>query len=672
MKTSLSLPTFTDILPENVESALDKILDDNRTQLNALLSLKKYSWEELIQPLEDMDVKLHDMWAIVAHLNNVKNNKALQEVYQKCLLKLTEYQSQLSQNVDLYHAYETIKANVENLDQAQQKIIDNTLLDFKLNGVHLSSKEKSQFLKLEKKLAELESQFEQNLLDATDAWKKLIIDEREINGLTEDAKYLAQKEAERSGKPGWMLTLQIPCYIAVMTYAENRSLREEMYHAYVTRASEIGSNNSKFDNSPIMEEILILRQQKANLLGYSNFAELSLVKKMAKKPERVIQFLTEIVQYAKPKAKNEWEELKQFALQQDNIDHLQAWDVAYYSEKLRQKQYNISQEELRPYFPIDLVLKGLFFIAEQLYGIKITKETGVDIWHPDVQFFQVHNENNDRIASFYLDLYARPQKRGGAWMDHCYDRHLNSKKNLQLPVTFLVCNFTPPTNSKPALLTHDEVLTLFHEFGHGLHHMLTTINYVGVSGLNNVAWDAVEFPSQFMENFCWEKQCLDIFAKHYQTGETLPQAMVDRLIASKNYHTGLQTLRQLEFALFDFKLHLIYDAQKETSIQELLNNVRKEVGVIPVPCYNRFQHSFSHIFGGGYAAGYYSYKWAEVLSADAFELFLQQGVLNRQLGEQLQEKFLSQGGAKDALELYIDFRGREPSIDALLVQLGMK
>lgn len=666
-------PPFSQIRPEHVEPAIDQILTENRERVAELLQkTRTYTWDNLIRPLEDMDDRLDKAWAPVRHLNAVVNNDPLRQAYNACLPKLSEYATELGQNQALYEAHRAIAQSEEfnELDPAQKKILKDALRDFRLAGVALPEAKKSRFKAIEQRLSQLSSQFEENVLDATDAWSKHLTDSRQLAGLPETAKAVARQAASSRGLDGWLLTLEFPCYAAVMTFADDRTLRQELYEAYVTRASDQGPSAGRFDNTACMEEILRLRHEKAQLLGYANFAELSLATKMAETPKQVLEFLEELAARSKPKAIEELAELRQFARKQYGVEDLAAWDLMYYSEKLRQHRFQLSQEEVKQYFPATKVVSGLFQVVERLYGFTIRQLTGVDVWHPEVSCYEILDRQGDVRGRFYLDLYARPKKRGGAWMDECVARR-KLKGQVQIPIAFLTCNFTPPTEEAPALLTHDEVLTLFHEFGHGLHHLLTQVNYLSASGIRGVEWDAVELPSQFMENFCWQKEALELISGHYLSGQPLPEELFSKMLAAKHFQTGMQMVRQLEFALFDFRLHLEYDPASGGRIYEILDEVRDQVAVFKPPAFNRFAHSFTHIFGGGYAAGYYSYKWAEVLSADAFSRFEEEGIFDPVTGRAFLEHILETGGSRPALESFIAFRGREPKIDALLRHSGI-
>ncbi len=670
------LPPFQQIKPEHVEPALEALIKSNREQIQILLKENEhYSWGNLIQPLEDMDDRLGRMWSPVSHMNSVVNSDALRDAYNNCLPLLSEYSTELGQNVELYEAYQAIKDSPEfsKLDLAQKKIINNALRDFHLSGIDLPIEKKKRFREIRQQLSKLTSKYEENVLDATQAWSKHITDKDLLAGLPDSALAMAKQAAEAKELEGWLFTLNFPSYYAVISYADDRALREEMYQAYSTRASDQGPNAGQWDNSKIMEDILALRHEVAQLLGFNNYAERSLATKMAETPDQVLGFLHDLAKRSKPMAKQELSELTGFAKQEHGVADLSAWDVPYYGEKLRQHTFDFSQEDLKPYFPETKVIPGMFAVVKRLYGISINEVDGVETWHDDVHFYEIRDEKEELRGQFYLDLYSRDKKRGGAWMDDCMGRKRNADGSLQIPVAYLTCNLTQPLGDDPALFTHDEVTTLFHEFGHGLHHMLTQVEYIGVSGINGVAWDAVELPSQFMENWCWEREALDLIAAHYQTGEPIPEELFNKMYAAKNFQAGMQMVRQIEFSLFDFRMYYEYQAEDKSPdrIQKILDEVRSEVAVITPPSYNRFQHGFSHIFAGGYAAGYYSYKWAEVLSADAFSLFEEKGIFDSETGNAFLECVLEQGGTKEPMELFKKFRGREPEIDALLRHSGI-
>ncbi len=667
------LPAFESIQASHLEPAIDQLLAENRSTVKALLSsTENYNWDNLLQKLEDMDDRLSRAWSPASHLHSVADNDQLREAYNACLEKLSDYSTEMGQNEDLFHAYEQIASSSDFnvLTSAQQKVITNALRDFKLSGIALDAESKERYKVIQQKLSKLQTRFEENLLDATQAWKKLITDPGELSGLPESCLALAAQTAKNAGKEGWLFTLEFPSYMPVMQYADNASLRREVYEAYVTRASDKGPNAGEFDNSEIMIEILKYRTEKAKLLGFDSYAHYSLATKMAEHPDEVLGFLNDLADRTNTFAKQEFEELTRFAHETASVTQLEGWDVAYYSEKLRQKKFDISQEALRPYFPADQVIEGLFAITNKLYDVIIKQRAGVQVWNKDVIFFDILDPQGELRGSFYLDLYARQHKRGGAWMDECLVRK-KSSAGIQNPVAYLTCNFTPPVGDKPALLTHDEVTTLFHEFGHGLHHMMTRVEYSGVSGINGVPWDAVELPSQFMENWCWEKEALDLFARHIDTGKLMDDELFEKMTRARTFQAGMQMVRQLEFSLFDYRLHMEFAANESLVIQDLLNEVREQVAVVKAPEFNRFQHSFAHIFAGGYAAGYYSYKWAEVLSADAFSKFEERGIFDKTTGKEFLQSILEQGGSREPMDLFVEFRGRKPSIEPLLRHSGI-
>jgi len=668
------LPRFSLIKPEHVEPAIDQVLADCRAQVETLLSSNsEFTWDNLIQPLEDMDERLSRVWSPVSHMNSVVNSDELRASYNACLGKLSNYGTEMGQNAELFKAYQSIAKGDEyhRLDRAQKKIIDNSIRDFRLSGIDLNDDQKARYKALMEELSTLTSKFEEHILDATREWTKLITDEAALAGLPDSTRAMAQQSATQREKEGWLFTLEFPSYLGVMTYSDDREFRKEMYTAFVTRASDQGPHAGKWDNTPLMEEILTLRHEAAQLLGFENYAERSIATKMAVSTSQVMEFLTDLAERSLPIAKNDLDELRAFANEQHGLSTLEAWDVVYYGEKLRQHKYSISQEAIKPYFPEHRVIAGMFGVVEKLYGLNITESRRVETWHKDVRFFEIFDKDGHLRGQFYLDLYARQFKRGGAWMDECIVRKLTDNDGIQTPVAYLTCNFSSPIGDDPALFTHDEVLTLFHEFGHGLHHMLTKVNYPSVSGINGVAWDAVELPSQFMENWCWERDALALISGHYQSGEPLPDEMFDKMIAAKNFQSGMQMVRQLEFSIFDFRIHLEFDPKRGAAIHDILDDVRQQVSVIRPPSFNRFPHSFSHIFSGGYSAGYYSYKWAEVLSSDAFSLFEEKGIFDRETGLNFLSMILEQGGSREPMELFIEFRGREPQIDALLRHTGI-
>lgn len=667
------LPAFDRIAPEHVLPAVEQTLQTIRQRIEQLLANNRpYTWENLLAPLEAVLETLNRVWSPVSHLNAVRNNPALREAYNTCLPLLSAFETELGQHEGLYRAIRSVadSAQFRELDVAQRRSIENRLRDFRLSGIALEAEQRQRFKDIQQRLSALQSQFQDNVLDATGGWKKHVTDEALLGGMPETAKALARQTAAQEQLEGWLLTLEFPSYFAVITYADDRALREELYTAYVTRASDRGPHAGKWDNSAIMEEIVALRHEAAQLLGFASFAERSLETKMASNPDQVTQFLHDLADRSVRQARTELDEVQAFASELGFKGTLQAWDIAYYAEQLRQRRYAISQEELKPYFPDTRVVAGLFRVVERLFGIQVEERTGVSTWHPDVRFFEIREADGAVCGRFYLDLYARANKRGGAWMDS-YASRMPAVGNSGIPVAYLTCNFSPPVGDQPALLTHDEVVTLFHEFGHGLHHMLTRIDTPSVAGINGVAWDAVELPSQFLENWCWEREALDLVAAHHLDGETLPDDLFQRLQAARNFQSAMRMLRQLEFALVDMRIHHEYKRDRGARMYNLLDEVRRRVAVVVPPAFNRYLHSFSHIFGGGYAAGYYSYKWAEVLSADAFSLFEEKGVFDPAAGRQFRNEILAQGGSRDPMDLYIAFRGRAPTIDALLRHSGL-
>ena len=665
------LPPYSAIRPEHVEPAISQILADNRQAIDQLLATAhaQPSWQGLVLALDELNARLGRAWSPISHLNAVCNSSEIRAAYEACLPRLSEYFTEMGQNKPLFEAYAALAASPQagGFDVAQKTILEHALRDFRLSGIDLPVAEQQRYGAIQMKLSELTSKFSNQLLDATQAWSKHISAEAALAGLSDSAKAQMQQAAQARQLEGWLITLEFPSYYAVMTYADDRALREELYAAYCTRASDQGPHAGQFDNGPLMAEILDLRQELARLLGFANYAELSLASKMAESSEQVLQFLRDLALRSKPFAARDLQALQRFAAAQ-GCSELQSWDLGYYGEKLRQQRYSIAQEQVRAWFPIDKVLSGLFAIVQKLYGIQIKELSGFDTWHADVRLFEI-TENGQPLGRFFFDLYARANKRGGAWMDGARDQRRNACGQLISPVANLVCNFTPAVNGQPALLTHDEVTTLFHEFGHGLHHLLTEVEHAGASGINGVAWDAVELPSQFMENWCWEPEGLALISAHFETGEPLPRDMLDKMLAAKNFQSGLGMLRQLELSLFDFELHAASGDGR--SVLQVVESIRAEVAVMRPPAYNRFANGFAHIFAGGYAAGYYSYKWAEVLSADAFSLFEEQGVLNGETGRAFRQAILARGGSQEPMALFVDFRGREPSIDALLRHSGL-
>lgn len=668
------LPPFSQIKPEHVKPAVEHAIADCKKRVETVLAHDENpTWDNLIAPLEEVNDRLGRIWSPVSHLNSVLNSEELRQAYESCLPMLSEYSTWVGQHEGLFEAYQNLakRDNFKKLSLAQQKDVNNTLRDFRLSGIALEAGQKARFGEIKARLSDLSSRFANQVLDATQAWIKHITDEAQLAGLPESARAAAKAQAEARQLEGWVFTLDIPSYLPIMMYADDASLREELYQAYSTRASDQGPNAGEFDNTAVIEETLALKQELAELLGYENYAQLSLATKMAETEQQVLDFLDQLAERSYPQGKTELAELKAFAEQEYGISELNAWDVSYYGEKLKQHKYTISDEELRPYFPANKVVQGLFETVKRLFGVKVTERFGVEVWHPDVRFFDIYGEDGELRGSFYLDLYARANKRGGAWMDDCMGRRYREDGSLQKPVAYLTCNFNGPVGDDPALFTHNEVETLFHEFGHGIHHMLTKVEVAGVAGINGVAWDAVELPSQFLENWCWQPEALAFISGHYQTGEPLPADLLERMLAARNFHSALMMLRQLEFSLFDFRLHMATDAAAPGRVQAILDSVRDKVSVLLPPSFNRFQHGFSHIFAGGYAAGYYSYKWAEVLSSDAFSRFEEEGIFSEKTGRDFLHAILEQGGSKEPMELFKQFRGREPKIDALLRHSGI-
>lgn len=651
------------------------------TQLNAMLNrnLEKidyilkhnasFTWENLMQPLEEMEDELERFWSPLSHLHAVMDSKVLRECYQTCLPLLSSYETAIGHNHALYEAIQSLDS--ERLNPIQQKIIADQIRDFKLAGVALSPEKKERFEAIETRLSHLTNQYENYVLDATQAFTLHITNEQRLLGLPEHALYAAKTLAMEKKLEGWVLSLEIPSYIAVMTFAEDRALREEIYHAYVTRASDQGPNALEFDNTPIMNEILMLRQEKAELLSFKNYAALSIATKMAESTDQVMSFLNDLVLKAHHQAKEEFNELLIFAQQTFHLNELAPWDIAFISEKKRQAQFSISQEELRAYFPLPKVMGGLFYIVNQLYGMTLQEINSVEVWHPEVKCYLILDSEQNPRGYIYMDLFARQNKRGGAWMDSFQSRRKLADDSIQLPIASLNCNFAKPVGDQPAILSHDELQTLFHEFGHCLHHILTQMNYLDVSGIHGVEWDAVELPSQFFENWCWEEQALSELTEHIVTHKALPHDLFKKLIQIKNFQSAMAMMRQLEFSLFDFCLHQQTEVTTGT-VQQILNDIRQQTSVVPIAPYNRTQHSFSHIFAGGYAAGYYSYKWAEVLSSDAFSRFEEEGVFNPKTGRDFLHEILEVGGSRKTAISFECFRGRKATVDALLRHNGIQ
>ncbi|NQZ90212.1 MAG: oligopeptidase A [Colwellia sp.] len=669
------LPSFSQIKPEHIKPAVEHAIAECKKVIANVLEEKTFTWANLVMPTDEADDTLTKLWSPVSHMNSVINSDELRDAYESCLPLLSEYSTFVGQHQGLYQAYQQLADSDEyqQLNIAQKKVMDNALRDFKLSGIALNDDDKKRYGEVVTRLSELSSTFGNNLLDATQAYSVNIIDKSELAGLPDSAIEAAAELAKDKEKQGWLFTLDIPSYLPVMMYCGNVKLREQLYRGFVTRASDQGPNASEFDNSGVMNELLKLRHELAQLLDFNNFAEKSIATKMASSTDEVLDFLENLAVKSKAQGQQDLNEVKAFAKTEFNETDLQAWDLPYYSEKLKQSRYAISDEECRPYFPENKVVAGLFEVVNRLFGLQINEISNIDTWHKDVKFYEVFDRDNNLRGRFYLDLYARAHKRGGAWMDDCKSRRELANGDIQYPVAYLTCNFNKPIGDKPALFTHDEVVTLFHEFGHGIHHMLTQINASGVSGIDGVPWDAVELPSQFLENWCWQPEALAFISGHFETGEPLPQEMLDKMLAAKNYQSAMQMLRQLEFSIFDFKMHKDYqpDNQNDNYIQKILNQVRNEYSVVKAADFNRFQHSFGHIFGGGYSAGYYSYKWAEVLSADAFSRFEEEGVFNEKVGNDFLTNILEKGGSQEPSELFKAFRGREPEIDALLRHCGI-
>jgi oligopeptidase A len=661
-----ALPAFDRIRASEVEGTIRTLLERNRGEVASLESQPQPTFANTVLPLEQVAHRLSRTWSPISHLNGVLNSDELRASYNACLPLLSNYWTDLAQSEPLYRAYRAIAANeADRLDPAQRRVIERALEDFRLAGVGLSAERKERYKAVVQELALLGAKFEENVLDAMNSWTKHVTDEKELAGINGVIVEQARARAAEKNLAGWVLALDQPTYVAVLTDAESEPLRREFYEAWSTRASDRGPSAGKFDNTGVMAKILALRHEAASLLDFPNYAAYALATRMAPSNEAVFDFLRKLAKVARPAAQKEFAELEAFAGRK-----LHPWDVTYYGEKLQAKLFSITQEELRPYFPLPRVLEGLFSVAGKLFGVKIVERGGVPIYHADARFYEIVDATGAVRAGFYLDACARPKKRAGAWMDDCVGRK-DFGGERTIPVAYLVCNFLPASGGKPALLTHDDVVTMFHEFGHGLHHMLTRVGYPSIAGINGVSWDAVELPSQFLENFAWRPEVLATMARHFETGEPLPADKQQKLLGSRTFHAGLATLRQLEFALFDFRLHAEYDPAKGSRVHEILAEVRAEVSVVTPPEWNRFPHNFGHIFAGGYAAGYYSYKWAEVLAADAFAAFEEKGVFDRDVAQRFLDTILSQGGAKKALDAFVDFRGREPDVNALLKQQGL-
>jgi len=672
--TMTDLPPFSQIKPEHIKPAVEQAIADCRANVEAVIANEAApSWETICAPLAETDDRLSRIWSPVGHLNAVKNSNELREAYESCLPILSDYGTWVGQHKGLYEAYKAIKAadSFGQLTQAQQKSITDALKEFELSGIGLPAADQHRYGEISKRLSELASTFSNNVLDATMGWSKLVGDEADLGGLPESALQAAQAAAEAKAQKGYLFTLEIPSYLPVMTYCENRELRQEMYEAFVTRASDRGPNAGKWDNTDIISEKLKLSHELARLLGFGSYSEKSLATKMAETPDQVLGFLNDLASRAKPQGEREVAELRDYAASEFGAADLEPWDFAFYSEKLKQHRYSISDEQLRPYFPEHKVVAGLFEVLKRVFGMDVKSRDGVDVWDGSVSFYDIFDASGELRGSFYLDLYAREHKRGGAWMDECMVRRTCTDGSLQKPVAYLTCNFNKPIGDKPALFTHDEVVTLFHETGHGIHHMLTQVDAPAVSGINGVPWDAVELPSQFLENWCWEEEALAFISGHHESGEALPKEMLDKMLDAKNFHSAMGILRQLEFGLFDFTLYSNYDPEIGAQVLDTLFDIKSRVSVVPSPEWGRFPNSFSHIFAGGYSAGYYSYLWAEVLSTDAYSRFEEEGIFNTRTGADFLDCILERGGSEEPMALFKRFRGREPKIDALLRHSGI-
>ena len=666
------LPRFAAIRPEHVQPAVDAALADYRARIDALIADPvQRTFVNTLLPQEALENFIERLWSPVSHLHSVADTAELRKVFAPAEEALNDFAAGLGQNRELFAAVTSVASGAEFpcLPRAARTLVDHSLRDFRLAGVALEQPARTRFRDISNALTRLGTEFEEAVLDATQAWAEPA-DETALAGVPDSDRALMHEAAREAGRDGYLVTLKPPSVQAILTFADNRGLRERVYTAYHTRASEQGPQAGRYDNSARIEEILALRHEAARLLGFANAAEESLATKMAATPGRVLDFLHDLVRRAKPVALRELAELREFAVSELSLADLQPWDIGYVSEKLRQRKFSLGEEDLKPYFPLPAVLDGLFAIVANVFGVSLRERAGVEVWHPDVRFYDVLDASGNVIAGGYVDLYTRTGKRGGAWMDVCRSRFYNGHET-RLPIAYLTCNFAPPGADRPTLLTHDEVTTLFHEFGHGLHHLLTEVDYPSVAGIDGVEWDAVELPSQFMENFCWQRQALNLFARHWQTGAPLPDELFVRMLAARHFHAGLFLVRQLEYALFDFRLHLEFDPARGARALELLNEVRREIAVLQPPAWQRMPHSFTHIFAGGYAAGYYSYLWAELLSADAFARFEETGVFDAATGVAFRNSILAVGGSRPALESFVEFRGREPQADALLRSYGL-
>ena len=663
-----TLPSFSKIKHDHITSAVDTIITENKQAINQIeLNSADPSWENFVVPLEIIDEKLSRVWSQIGHLNSVVNSEELRKEYNKNLGKISLYYSELAQNLKIFTGFKnlTLKKNYSKLSVIQKKIVNDELVGFKLGGIDLSTKKQNTFKEIKSTLSKLSAKFEENLLDSVNAFNLHITSKDILSGLPTNILKSAQLKANENKKKGWLFTLDFPTYIPLMQYADNRQLRQDMYYAYATKASEL--SNKKLDNTSHINEILKLKLQLANILGFDDYASMSLTTKMAKSSDQIIQFLNNLARKAKPFATKDMHDLEEIGARY-NINKIEAWDIAYLSEKIKIEKFNFSDLDIKNYFPKPKVLNGLFNLVRRLYGITITRAK-TDVWHKDVEFYEIHNQRHKLIGQFYLDLYARKNKRGGAWMDEAISK-FNFNGFESIPAAYLTCNFSSPSRGRPAYFTHDEVITLFHEFGHGLHHLLTDITHYSVAGIKSVEWDAVELPSQFMENFCWEWSVIKDMTEHVDTKKTMPKILFNKMIEAKNFQSGLQTLRQVEFALFDITLHSSYKPASGKFLAHL-EKIRASIAIVKAPNWNRFPHSFSHIFAGGYAAGYYSYKWAEVLSADAYSLFEETGIFSKKIGNKFKNEILGRGGSRPAIKSFEAFRGRKPKIDALLKHSGL-
>ncbi len=661
-----SLPAFGRIEAQHARPALERVLDDNRSRLAELTAQAAPTFASLVVPVEELSYRLSRVWSPIGHLNAVANSAQMREAYNECLPLLTAYSSELGQNAALHAGYEhVLRHEGAALDPAQRRVVENALRDFRLAGVHLPAEQQIRYREVAQRLAQLGTKFSENVLDAARAYTRSVTDAAELAGLPANAVERAAADAREAGQPGWLFKLDQPTYMTVMTSAESSALRRDIYEAWVTRGSELGPSAGRFDNNPVIAEILPLRHELARLVGFDNFADYALATRMAKSSAQVLGFLDDLAQRCMPAARREFADLEEFAGRR-----LDAWDVAFYGERLQESRFQVSQEALRPYFPLPKVLDGLFALIERLYGVSVQERPGVGVWHPSVRYYDLRDTERRVVAGFYLDPYSRTEKRSGAWMDECVIAK-NLPSGSALPVAQLVCNFTAPVGDGPALLTHDEVTTLFHEFGHGLHHMLTRVAYPSIAGINGVAWDAVELPSQFMENFVWRPEVLPLISAHVDGGKPLPVEMLQRLLGTRTFNAALDTLRQIELAGFDFELHANFDPAAGAMVQQTLDGIRRRVAVVPAAPFNRMAASFAHIFAGGYAAGYYSYKWAEVLAADAFEAFAEAGIFDHVTAMRFRDSILARGGSLDAMDAFVRFRGREPDVRPLLRQTGI-